>query len=121
LRGFEAELEEKDRKVASQQTEIEMFDRVLEVRVKQATQDALARCALLENAVRANKDVDYALGVHTQSILEFMDGVRLADGEPMGAARAVLTRIRRRLTAHLSLINHQVGEDEIEPTGQPRA
>ncbi len=111
LRSFEAELEHKERQVTTQRTEIDMFEQLLEVRVGQATHDLEAKCAILENTLRQSKDVDYALAVHTESILEYVASVQLADSDPIGVARGVLTRIRRRLTAHLSLIRQQVGEE----------
>ncbi len=112
VRAFRSELASEKEAGSRQRTEIEMFNDVLESRVHQATADLRAKCALLEESLRTNQDVDYAFAVHTESILEFVRGVKLEGPEAPGQARAALARIIRQLEAHLSLIRREQSEEK---------
>ncbi len=112
VRAFRAELANEKEAARAQRTEIELFNSVLENRVHQATEDLRKKCELLEEALRTNQDVDYALAVHVESILEYVNGVRLEGPDPVAEARAALSRIVRRLQAHLSLIRREQSEEK---------
>ncbi|MFN7132963.1 MAG: response regulator [Myxococcales bacterium] len=100
LHAFEAELRDRDHTVNRQQTEIELFNSILEERVKQATNDLLRHVRVLEESLRGNCSLDAALALHTESILEYLRGVQLEDGR----ARGVLARVGRQLESNLELI-----------------
>jgi len=108
IRSFESELTRQTEQVRAQHTEIEMFNKLLEVRVRQATEDLNRKCEILESCLTNSKDADYALMVHGESLLEFVRKISLDDTDPMAIARAAITRIERRLEAHLGLIRHML-------------
>jgi cob(I)alamin adenosyltransferase len=92
-----------------------MFNKLLEVRVRQATEDLEKKCQILETTISTNRNVDHALQVHCESILEFIRQIRLEDNDAMAIARAAITRIERRLEAHLGLIRNAVRRDPEKP------
>lgn len=114
IRSFEGELSKQTEQARQQHTEIEMFNKLLEVRVRQATEDLEEKCQILEGCISSSRDADYALQVHCESILEFVRQVQLEDKDPIAIARAAITRIERRLEGHLGLIRHTV-QREGEP------
>ena len=115
IRSFEAELTRQTEQARQQHTEIEMFNKLLEVRVRQATEDLEKKCQILEGCISSNRDADYALQVHCESILEFVRQIQLEDTDPIAIARAAITRIERRLEAHLGLIGHTVQREPAQP------
>lgn len=114
IRSFESELTRQTEQVRAQHTEIEMFNKLLEVRVRQATEDLHKKCEILQSCLTNSQDADYALMVHGESLLEFVRQISLDDKDPIGIARAAITRIERRLEAHLGLIEHMIKPEQDE-------
>lgn len=112
IKSFESELTRQTEQVRQQHTEIEMFNKLLELRVRQANEDLQKKCSILESCINNNKDADYALLVHGESILEFVRQVSLGDEDPIALARAAITRIERRLEAHVGLIQHMLENEQ---------
>lgn len=112
IKSFEAELTRQTEQVRQQHTELEMFNKLLELRVRQATEDLQKKCEILESCITQSKDADYALLVHGESILDFVRQISLSESDPMAIARAAITRIERRLEAHLGLIQHMLKASE---------
>lgn len=118
IKSFEAELARQNEHVRQQRTDTELFNELVELRVRQATEDLQKKCEILEGCLHQSRDADYALLVHCESILDFVRNLHLDDAEPMAVARAALTRVERRLEAHLGLIRHMADEPE-EAKKQP--
>lgn len=114
VKGFEAELARQNERARRQHGELEMLNKLLEVRVREATEDLQKKCEILESSTHQSRDADYALRVHAESILEFVQGIQLEDSDPVAIARAAITRIQRRLEAHLGLIQRM-----LEGEGKP--
>lgn len=112
IRSFEAELTRQTEQARQRHTEIEMFNKLLEVRVRQATEDLEKKCQILEGCINSSRDADYALQVHCESILEFVRQIQLEETDAIAIARAAITRLERRLEAHLGLIRHTVQRDQ---------
>lgn len=115
LRDFKTELGEKDRRVVQQRDEIELFNQILELRVRQATEDLHKQCSILEGALRRGADTHYAIGVHAESLLEDLLLIEVQDGQTRGA----LVRLRRRLEAHLELVRKASAKLEGPLDGKP--
>lgn len=110
IRTFEAELHQKTAEVFRAQTEIEMFNAVLELRVEQATADLHQKFAALESGLEKSKGVGEALITHAHSILDFVRTLSFKDGDSMALARAAVTRLRRQLEAHVGLLEKFAAE-----------
>ena len=108
LKSFQAELDQRDARIASAQTEIGLFNRILEARVAQATKDLRAERERLEEMLENGKCVDDVLVSAMNSIVEDLRAVELNDGEPMARARAVITRVLRRLEEHLRFVQREL-------------
>ena len=96
LRTFEAELEEKDRKVIHQKTEIEMFDQVLELRVRQATEDLHKKTAILEYALSSLQDEIYYPHANPVAISDSVDFMKPA----VGNSTDKINRLREGRQSH---------------------
>src|SRR5207249_2284514 len=101
LRTFQAELDEKDQKVLKQQSEIEMFNDLLEKRVKEATEDYRRSMMILESAIKSSRSVDFVLKLHAESLLEYAKTIPLDETLPPAQLRGLVTRLTRRLDAHV--------------------
>ena len=84
LRSFQSELEEKDNKVLKQQTEIEMFNELLEKRVAEATDDYRRSMLILESAIKSSRSVDFVLKLHAESLLAARRGAAGTIASPRG-------------------------------------
>jgi FixJ family two-component response regulator len=104
LRTFQAELEEKDLQVLSQQTAMEMFNQLLEQRVREATADYRKSLEVLQASMTSHAGVDLTIARHAESLVDEVKKMNISDNIPAGQARAILTRLLRRLEAHLALI-----------------
>jgi DNA-binding NtrC family response regulator len=95
-------------------SEEDLWEDVLESRVSAASHDLAEKCRILEAAISKSKDIDYALAVHAQSILEFVESLKLREEEPATAHRGNLARIKLQLQSHLQLIKAQTGQSPDE-------
>jgi CheY-like chemotaxis protein len=111
IQSFRQELASKDAQVFRFQTELDMFNAILELRVEQATEDLRKKCAALESGLHKSQGGNEAVIVHAESILDFLRGLSFKDGESMALARAAVTRMRRQMDSHLSLLRRLAGED----------
>ena len=105
LRTFQAELEEKDLQVLSQQTSMEMFNQLLEQRVKEATADYRKSLGIVASGKPPGGGVDPTIVRHAESLVEEAKKIHISDNIPSGQARAIFTRLLRRLEAHLALVH----------------
>jgi CheY-like chemotaxis protein len=111
IQSFRAELTSQTAEVFRVQTELDMFNAILELRVEQATEDLRKKCAALEAGLEKSKGVNESLVVHGETILDFVKGLSFRDGDSMALARAAVTRMRRQMESHLALLKRfAVGE-----------
>jgi FixJ family two-component response regulator len=112
IRSFRDELALKDAEVFKAQTELDMFNSILELRVEQATEDLRKKCAALEAGLEKSQGINEALVIHAETILDFVKGLSFRDGDSMALARAAVTRMRRQLESHLALLKRFANTDQ---------
>jgi FixJ family two-component response regulator len=112
IQTFRAELATRDAEVFRVQTELDMFNSILELRVEQATDDLRKKCAALEAGLEKSQGINDALVIHAETILDFVKGLSFRDGDSMALARAAVTRMRRQLESHLALLKRFANTDQ---------
>jgi FixJ family two-component response regulator len=112
IQTFRAELATKSAEVFRVQTELDMFNSILELRVEQATEDLRKKCAALEAGLEKSQGINDALVIHAETILDFVKGLTFRDGDSMALARAAVTRMRRQLESHLALLKRFANTDQ---------
>lgn len=106
LRTYQAELEATRAETQKQRTEIELFEELLDSRVKQATAALRQDLEKLQAMLARGQDSTFAVRIHAESVLE---AVREAQNSPephMVAARGAFAKIAVRLETHLGLLKH---------------
>lgn len=93
---FEAELDQKDRKLNEQRTEIELFNAILESRVQAATEDLRRQMQMLQLSGGSAQAGDFMTG-QLEEMLDYLRSTRFDSREPIEKAMGVLSRIIRRL------------------------
>lgn len=115
LRTFQAELEEKDLQVLAQQTSMEMFNQLLEQRVREATADLRKSLEVSQASKASPGGVDLTIARHAESLVDEAKKIHISDNIPSGQARAIFTRLLRRLEAHLTLIQQSQARSKSGP------
>jgi DNA-binding response OmpR family regulator len=104
LKTYEAQLASVKSTIETQQTEIELFEKVLDLRVTQATADMRAQLAKLQESVTQGNDYGYVLQVNLESILDSVREAQYSNDPALAGARSVIARIAHRLESHLGLV-----------------
>ena len=115
IKGFRTELQAKDKTVYQQQTEIEMFNLLLEARVRQATDDLERQLQVMQKAMTGNKPFEIAMRVQTESMLEVLRATWVSDDTEPGVMRALLARVVRLLEQNLRLM--EIGAERLASRG----
>ncbi len=105
VRAFQSEVQNKDEALSKQQTEIQLFNDIIEARVKQATEDLRKKTELLEKALLKDDSLEQAVGQQLDSLIEYARGIQFEDSEDIAVARGVLARIVRKLENLATLAN----------------
>ncbi len=118
LREFEGELQDRSNEVTRQRTEIQMFNEVLEQRVRQATEDLLQKCQVLEASVRDSLRDGSTPATYTKLILDQVRQLDLTHAHPAGECRGMLTRVARQLEFILDLLQSDASRKERAAQGK---
>lgn len=106
LQAYHAELEKTRDETHRQRTEIQLFEEVLALRVRQATEDLKADMKRLQDAVEKGQDAHFAIRTHAESVLEAVREAMSSDAPYLEGARGEFSRIAVRLETHLGLLKH---------------
>lgn len=108
LKGMQGALKARDAQVFQQQTELELLQNVLELRVEEVAAELKARASSLEKQVRADREI-------VRSVLHRLDEALVYLGDRIGEAtaaedpsRAVLRELENRLKSAAGLLRDAV-------------
>lgn len=108
LKAWEQQLNAAKSTVEQQRTEIQLFEEVLDLRVRQATADLRQQLTQAHDALSSSGDFDFALKTNVETILQAVRDAQQSDDPAVGGARTMLARIAFRLEAHLLLLTRRV-------------
>jgi DNA-binding NtrC family response regulator len=110
LREFQAELDSKEKENSQQRTEIQMFNEILEARVKQATKDLQWKLDEYEQRLTPKASVRDAEIIGVEMALMMIEDLTARPGEKYAAVRGDLQRIVRQLQSQLQLLRDKKGQ-----------
>jgi DNA-binding NtrC family response regulator len=108
IKSFEAELTTRDASLSAVQSELDMFNQLVELRVAQATEDLKKQKETLEACLRMENALDSVLETHAETLLTYVrtELARCGPDDAGARLRGVLSRVQRQVEAHLALLRN---------------